>query len=177
MNGVIARNRLLGLARIFPSGIEQKGVSGSEGLKTLSPMKTPRTAAAPTDCRELPWLLPDFGSRKVAADFSGETLSSAGGVLLWRHGGAGAMFWRPAPAGLPAASLVSPLPAATQNAGSRQRLRPVFFWKAKSPCQRCRQTLPAASLSASQRSSGFPFPPNQPAEAASAPPFPKIKYH
>ena len=32
-------------------------------------MKTPRTAAATTDCRELPWLLPDLGSRKVAANF------------------------------------------------------------------------------------------------------------
>ncbi len=69
----------------FLVGLNQKGVSGSEGLKTLSPMKTPRTAAAPTDCRELPWLLPDLGSRKVAADFSGGTLSSAGGVLLWRQ--------------------------------------------------------------------------------------------
>ena len=52
-------------------GLNQKGASGLEGLKTLSPMKTPRTAAAPTDCRELPWLLPDLGFRKVAADFSG----------------------------------------------------------------------------------------------------------
>ncbi len=33
---------------------------------------------------------------------------------------------------LPAASLVPPLPAATQTAGSRRRLRPAFFWKAKS---------------------------------------------
>ena len=38
----------------FIVGLNKEAVSGSEGMKTLSPMKTPLTAAATTDCRELP---------------------------------------------------------------------------------------------------------------------------
>lgn len=52
-------------------------------------MKTPHTASSPTDCKDQPLLFQDLGSRKVAADFSGGTLSSDGGVLLLRQVDAG----------------------------------------------------------------------------------------
>src|SRR5208283_2188729 len=42
-------------------------------------------ASSTTDCKEQPLLFQDLGSRKVAADFSGGTLSSDGGVLLLRQ--------------------------------------------------------------------------------------------
>jgi len=48
-------------------------------------MKTPPTASSATDCKEQPLLFQDLGSRQVAADFSGGTLSSDGGVLLLRQ--------------------------------------------------------------------------------------------
>src|SRR5271169_1394940 len=48
-------------------------------------MKTPRTASSSTDCKEQPLLFQDLGGRQVAADFSGGTLSSDGGVLLLRQ--------------------------------------------------------------------------------------------
>src|SRR6266849_9424269 len=48
-------------------------------------MKTPHTASSATDCKEQPLLFQDLGSRQVAADFSGGTLSSDGGVLLLRQ--------------------------------------------------------------------------------------------
>jgi hypothetical protein len=48
-------------------------------------MKTPLTASSATDCKEQPLLFQDLGSRQVAADFSGGTLSSDGGVLLLRQ--------------------------------------------------------------------------------------------
>lgn len=48
-------------------------------------MKTPRAASSTTDCKEQPLPFQDLGSRKVAADFSGGTLSSDGGVLLLRQ--------------------------------------------------------------------------------------------
>ena len=54
-------------------------------MKTLSQMKTPLTASSKTDCKEQPLLFQDLGSRKVAADFSGGTLSSDGGALLLRQ--------------------------------------------------------------------------------------------
>ena len=42
-------------------------------------------ASSTTDCKERPLLFQDLGLRKVAADFSGGTLSSDGGVLLLRQ--------------------------------------------------------------------------------------------
>ena len=48
-------------------------------------MKTPLTASFATDCNPQPLLFQDLGSRQVAADFSGGTLSSDGGVLLLRQ--------------------------------------------------------------------------------------------
>jgi hypothetical protein len=42
-------------------------------------------ASSTTDCKEQPLLFQDLGWRKVAADFSGGTLSSDGGVLLLRQ--------------------------------------------------------------------------------------------
>jgi hypothetical protein len=42
-------------------------------------------ASSTTDCKEQPLLFQDPGWRKVAADFSGGTLSSDGGVLLLRQ--------------------------------------------------------------------------------------------
>ena len=56
---------------------------------SLSQMKTPITASSWTDCKEQPLLFQDLGSRKVAVDFSGGTLSSDGGVLLLRQVDAG----------------------------------------------------------------------------------------
>ena len=58
---------------------------GSEGLILLSPMKTPLTAASPTDCNDQPLLFQDLGVRQVVADFSGGTLSTDGGALLLRE--------------------------------------------------------------------------------------------
>ena len=42
-------------------------------------------ASSTTDCKKQPLLFQDLGSRQVAADFSGGTLSSDGGVLLLRQ--------------------------------------------------------------------------------------------
>src|SRR5204863_3653321 len=47
--------------------------------------KTHRTASSRTDCKEQPLLFQDLGSRKVVADFSGDILSSDGGLLLLRQ--------------------------------------------------------------------------------------------
>jgi len=58
-------------------------------LISLSQMKTPITASSATDCNAEPLLFQDLGSRKVAADFTGGTLSSDGGVLLVRQVDAG----------------------------------------------------------------------------------------
>jgi hypothetical protein len=48
-------------------------------------MKPPTTASSATDCKNQPLLFQDLGSRKVAVDFSGGTLSSDGGSLLLRQ--------------------------------------------------------------------------------------------
>lgn len=48
-------------------------------------MKTPRTAASRTDCKDQPLLFADLGARQVVADFSGGYLSSDGGALLLRQ--------------------------------------------------------------------------------------------
>jgi hypothetical protein len=48
-------------------------------------MKTHFTASSATDCNDGPMLFQDLGARKVAADFSGGTLSSDGGALLLRQ--------------------------------------------------------------------------------------------
>lgn len=66
-------------------GLNKEAAAASEGLKSLSQMKTPSTASYSTDCKEQPLLFQDLGSRKVVADFSGGTLSSDGGVLLVRQ--------------------------------------------------------------------------------------------
>lgn len=58
-------------------------------MKSLSQMKTRRTASSSTDCKDQPLLFQDLGSRHVVADFSGGTLSSDGGVLLLRQVDAG----------------------------------------------------------------------------------------
>jgi hypothetical protein len=65
--------------------LNKEAVKASEGLKSLSLMKTPNTASSGTDCKEQPLLFQDLGSRQVVADFSGGTLSSDGGVLLLRQ--------------------------------------------------------------------------------------------
>jgi hypothetical protein len=70
-------------------GLNKEAARESEGLKSLSQMKTPLTASSSTDCKEQPLLFQDLGSRKVVADFSGGTLSSDGGVLLVRQVDAG----------------------------------------------------------------------------------------
>ena len=66
-------------------GLNKEAAEASEGLISLSQMKTPPTASSATDCKEQPLLFQDLGSRQVAADFSGGTLSSDGGVLLLRQ--------------------------------------------------------------------------------------------
>ena len=43
------------------------------------------TPTSATDCSSAPLLLPDLGTRKVVADFSGGQLSSDGGALLLRQ--------------------------------------------------------------------------------------------
>jgi len=57
-------------------------VEASEGLISLSQMKTLHTASSTTDCKGQSLLFQDLGSRQVVADFSGGALSSDGGVLL-----------------------------------------------------------------------------------------------
>jgi hypothetical protein len=54
-------------------------------LISLSQMNTHLTASSATDCSHQPLLFQDLGSRQIAADFSGGTLSSDGGVLLLRE--------------------------------------------------------------------------------------------
>jgi hypothetical protein len=66
-------------------GLKKEAARASEGLISLSQMKTPSAASSPTDCKEQPPLFQDLGSRQVVADFSGGTLSSDGGVLLLRQ--------------------------------------------------------------------------------------------
>ena len=70
-------------------GLNKAAAKASEGLISLSQMKTPFTAASATDCKLQPLLFQDLGGRKVLADFSGGTLSSDGGVLLLRQVDAG----------------------------------------------------------------------------------------
>jgi len=65
--------------------LNKEAVTASEGLKSLSQMQTPITASSATECNEQPLLFQDLGSRQVAADFSGGTLSSDGGILLLRE--------------------------------------------------------------------------------------------
>jgi hypothetical protein len=65
--------------------LNKEAAKASEGLKTLSQMKTPLAASSKTDCKELPLLFQDLGSLKVVADFSGGTLSCDGGALLLRQ--------------------------------------------------------------------------------------------
>jgi Transposase DDE domain group 1 len=70
-------------------GVNKEAARASEGLISLSQMKTSLTASSKTDCKEEPLLFQDLGQRKVVADFSGGTLSSDGGVLLLRQVDAG----------------------------------------------------------------------------------------
>jgi hypothetical protein len=65
--------------------LNKEAAKASEGLKTLSQMKTPLAASSSTDCKELPLLFQDLGSLKVVADFSGGALSCDGGALLLRQ--------------------------------------------------------------------------------------------
>jgi hypothetical protein len=65
--------------------LNKEAASASEGLKSLSQMKTRLTASSTTDCSRQPMLFQDLGSRQVVADFSGGTLSSDGGVLFLRQ--------------------------------------------------------------------------------------------
>ena len=51
----------------------------------LNQMKAPLAASSWTDCKLQPLLFQDLGSRKVAADFSGGTLSTDAGALLLRQ--------------------------------------------------------------------------------------------
>ena len=63
-------------------GLNKAAAGGLKGLETLSQMKTHRPTAATPDCPTTPLLLRDLGSRQVAADFTGGTLATDGGVLL-----------------------------------------------------------------------------------------------
>jgi hypothetical protein len=65
--------------------LNKEAAKASEGLISLSQMKTPLAASSSTDCKAQPLLFQDLGSRHVVADFSGGTLSSDGGVLLLRQ--------------------------------------------------------------------------------------------
>jgi Transposase DDE domain group 1 len=65
--------------------LNKEAAKASEGLISLSQMKTPLAASSSTDCNESPLLFQDLGSRKVVADFSGGTLSTDGGALLLRQ--------------------------------------------------------------------------------------------
>jgi hypothetical protein len=65
--------------------LNKEAAKASEGLKSLSQMKTPFTASSGTDCNGQALLFQDLGRRKVVADFCGGTLSSDGGVLLLRQ--------------------------------------------------------------------------------------------
>ncbi|MDE3100290.1 MAG: aldo/keto reductase, partial [Verrucomicrobiota bacterium] len=47
----------------FIVGLNKEAARGSEGLKSLSQMKTPLTASCATDCNEEPLLFQDLGSR------------------------------------------------------------------------------------------------------------------
>jgi hypothetical protein len=69
--------------------LNKEAASASEGLISLSQMKTSLTASSPTDCKDQPLLFQELGSRQVVADFSGGTLSSDGGALLLRQVDAG----------------------------------------------------------------------------------------
>src|ERR1044072_3775309 len=69
--------------------MNKEAAKASEGLISLSPMKTPNTASSITECEDQPLLFQDLGSRKVMADFAGGTLSSDGGALLLRQVDAG----------------------------------------------------------------------------------------
>src|SRR5208282_862911 len=69
----------------FTNELNKEAARASEGLKSLSPMKTPLTASSSTDCKEQPLLFQDLGWRKVVADFSGGTLSTDAGALLLRQ--------------------------------------------------------------------------------------------
>lgn len=57
----------------------------SERLMNKGLIKTPKATTAKTACREQALLFQDLGRRKVAADFSGGTLSSDAGALLLRQ--------------------------------------------------------------------------------------------
>src|SRR5664279_6423268 len=65
--------------------MNKEAASASEGLKSLSQMKTRLTASATTDCNAQAMLFQDLGLRQVVADFSGGTLSSDGGALFLRQ--------------------------------------------------------------------------------------------
>jgi hypothetical protein len=65
--------------------LNKEAAKASEGLISLSQMKTPLAASSATDCKEPPLLFQDLGERKVVADFSGGLLSTDAGALLLRQ--------------------------------------------------------------------------------------------
>src|ERR1017187_3966360 len=65
--------------------LNKEAAKASEGLISLSQMKTPLTASSATDCKAQSLLFQDLGSRHVVADFSGGTLSTDAGALLRRE--------------------------------------------------------------------------------------------
>ena len=66
-------------------GLNKEAAKASEGLISLSQMKTPLAASSTTDCTGQALLFQDLGSRQVVADFTGGALSSDGGALLLRQ--------------------------------------------------------------------------------------------
>jgi hypothetical protein len=87
--GQIAKDAKDASLKPFIGRLNKEAANGSKGMKSLSPMKTPRTASSATDCNAQPLLFQDLGSRQVVADFTGGTLSSDGGVLRLRQVDAG----------------------------------------------------------------------------------------
>ena len=65
--------------------MNKEAARASEGLISLSQMKTPLAASSATDCNAQSLLFQDLGSRTVVADFSGGTLSTDAGALLLRQ--------------------------------------------------------------------------------------------
>jgi Spy/CpxP family protein refolding chaperone len=65
--------------------LNKEAAKASEGLISLSQMKTPLAASSATDCKAQSLLFQDLGSRDVVADFSGGTLSTDAGALLLRE--------------------------------------------------------------------------------------------
>src|ERR1035441_10996780 len=65
---------------VCSSDLNKEAAKASEGLISLSQMKTPLTASSATDCKAQSLLFQGLGSRDVVADFSGGTLDRKSGA-------------------------------------------------------------------------------------------------